>query len=68
VPRNTPGTIVDRLNSEINAGLDDPKMKARFAELGALTLMYSPAEFTKLVGDETEKWAKVVKFAGISPE
>jgi len=43
-------------------------MKARFAELGALTLMYSPAEFTKLVGDETEKWAKVVKFAGISPE
>jgi tripartite-type tricarboxylate transporter receptor subunit TctC len=68
VPRNTPGTIVDRLNSEINAGLADPKMKARFAGLGALTLMQSPEEFTKLVADESEKWAKVVKFAGIKPE
>ena len=68
VPRNTPATIVERLNSEINAGLADPKMKARFAELGALTLMHSPAEFTRLVADETEKWAKVVKFAGIKAE
>jgi tripartite-type tricarboxylate transporter receptor subunit TctC len=68
VPRNTPATIVERLNNEINAGLADPKMKAIFAELGALTLMHSPAEFTKLVADETEKWAKVVKFAGIKLE
>jgi tripartite-type tricarboxylate transporter receptor subunit TctC len=67
-PRNTPATIVERLNNEINAGLADPKMKARFADLGALTLVHSPAEFTKLVADETEKWAKVVKFAGIKPE
>ena len=68
VPRNTPATIVERLNNEINAGLDDPKMKARFAELGALTLVHSPAEFAMFVGDETEKWAKVLKFAGIKPE
>jgi tripartite-type tricarboxylate transporter receptor subunit TctC len=68
VPRNTPTTIVQCLNGAINAGLADPKMKARFAELGALTLAQSPAAFTKLVGDETEKWAKVVKFAGIKPE
>jgi tripartite-type tricarboxylate transporter receptor subunit TctC len=68
VPRNTPATIVEQLNREISAGLADPKMKARFAELGALTLMHSPAGFTKLVADEIEKWAKVVKFAGIRPE
>jgi tripartite-type tricarboxylate transporter receptor subunit TctC len=68
VPRNTPAAIVERLNIEINAGLADPKMKARFAELGALPLARSPAEFTSLVADETEKWAKVVKFAGIKPE
>jgi tripartite-type tricarboxylate transporter receptor subunit TctC len=68
VPRNTPATIVERLNSEISAGLADPRMKARFAELGASMLMHSSAEFTKLVADETEKWAKVVNFAGIKPE
>jgi tripartite-type tricarboxylate transporter receptor subunit TctC len=67
VPRNTPAMIVELLNSEISAGLVDPKMKARFAELGTLALVRSSAEFTKLVADETEKWAKVVKFASIKP-
>jgi tripartite-type tricarboxylate transporter receptor subunit TctC len=65
VPRDTPAAIVERLNEEIGAGLADPKMKSRFAELGALPLVQSPAELTKLVADETEKWTKVVKFAGI---
>jgi hypothetical protein len=50
-----------------NAALDDPKMKTRLAELGGTTLSGSPADFGKLVGVETEKWAKVVKFAGIKP-
>jgi tripartite-type tricarboxylate transporter receptor subunit TctC len=70
VPRNTPSAIVERLNSEIRAGLADPKMKARFAEFGGLPLMHSPAEFTKLVADETEKWAKVEKagaYSGLMP-
>ena len=67
VPRETPATIVERLNSEINAAIADPKMKARFSELGASALTHSPAEFERLVADETEKWAKVVKFAGIKP-
>jgi tripartite-type tricarboxylate transporter receptor subunit TctC len=67
-PKNTPAAIVDKLNREINAGLADPKMKARFAELGATALGGTPEEFGKLVADETEKWAKVIKFAGIKPE
>ena len=67
-PKNTPAEIVDKLNREINAGLADPKMKARFAELGGEALAGSPAEFGKFIADETEKWAKVVKFAGIKPE
>jgi len=64
-PKNTPAEIVDKLNKEINATLADPKMKARLAELGATALPGSPADFGKLLADETEKWAKVVKFAGV---
>jgi tripartite-type tricarboxylate transporter receptor subunit TctC len=67
VPKGTPEAIVDRLNTEINAILADPKAKARFAELGASLLAGSPAEFGQLVADETEKWAKVVKFSGARP-
>ena len=67
-PRNTPAEIIDKLNKEINAGLADPKMKARLADLGAAPLPGSPADFGKLIADETEKWAKVIKFASIKPE
>jgi tripartite-type tricarboxylate transporter receptor subunit TctC len=67
-PRNTPAEIIDRLNKEINAGLADPKIKARLATLGGTVLPLSPAEFRKLISDETDKWAKVIKFAGIKPE
>jgi tripartite-type tricarboxylate transporter receptor subunit TctC len=64
-PRNTPAEIVDELNTEINAALADPKMKARLAEWGATALPGSPADFGKLIAEETEKWGKVVKFAGV---
>ena len=64
-PKNTPTVIVDRLNKEINAGLAEPKLKARLADLGGMVLVGSPADFGKLIADETEKWGKVVKFAGI---
>ncbi len=67
-PRNTPAEIVDKLNKEINAALADPKMKARFAELGVIAFRGSPADFGKFIAEETEKWGKVVKFAGIKPE
>jgi tripartite-type tricarboxylate transporter receptor subunit TctC len=66
-PKNTPAEIVEKLNKEINAALADPKMKARFADLGGTVLPGSPADFGKLIADETEKWGKVVKFAGIRP-
>jgi tripartite-type tricarboxylate transporter receptor subunit TctC len=66
-PKNTPAEIVDRLNREINAGLADPKMKAKLADLGGAALPGSSADFGKFIADETEKWAKVVKFAGIKP-
>jgi tripartite-type tricarboxylate transporter receptor subunit TctC len=65
VPKNTPAEIIDKLNKEINAGLADPKMTARIVDLGATVLAGTPAEFGKLIADETEKWGKVVKFAGI---
>jgi tripartite-type tricarboxylate transporter receptor subunit TctC len=63
-PRDTPAEIINKLNKEINAALADPKMKARLADLGGTTLSGSPADFGKLVAEETEKWAKVVKFSG----
>jgi tripartite-type tricarboxylate transporter receptor subunit TctC len=63
-PRNTPPEIVDKLNKEINTGLADPKIKARISDLGGTVLAGSPADFGKLIADETEKWAKVVKFSG----
>ena len=67
-PRNTPAEIVDKLNTEINAALADPKMKSRLADLGGTVLEGSPADFGKLIAEETEKWAKVIKFANIKPE
>jgi tripartite-type tricarboxylate transporter receptor subunit TctC len=67
-PKNTPAEIVDKLNREVNAALVDPKMKARLAEFGGTVLPGSPADFGKLVSEETEKWAKVVKFSGARPE
>jgi tripartite-type tricarboxylate transporter receptor subunit TctC len=67
-PRATPTDIIDRLNKEIGAILAEPRMKARLAELGATTLPLAPADFHKLVADETEKWAKVVKFSGARPD
>jgi tripartite-type tricarboxylate transporter receptor subunit TctC len=67
-PKNTPAEIVEKLNKEINAGLAAPKMKARLADLGGTVLPGSPAEFGKLIADETEKWAKVIRAAGIKPE
>jgi tripartite-type tricarboxylate transporter receptor subunit TctC len=63
-PRNTPADIVDTLNREINAGLTDAKFKARLEGLGGTVLTGSPADFGKLLADETEKWARVVKFSG----
>jgi tripartite-type tricarboxylate transporter receptor subunit TctC len=68
VPNNTPAEIVDKLNKEINAGLADPKIKARLADLGGTPFVGSPADFGKLIADETEKWAKVIKTANIKPE
>ena len=64
VPRNTPAAIIDKLNKEINAGLADPGIKARFADLGATVFPGSPADFGRFIVDETEKWGKVVKFSG----
>jgi tripartite-type tricarboxylate transporter receptor subunit TctC len=68
VPRNTPVEIVDKLNKEINAAIADPAMKARFAAIGGEPLPGSPAEFGKLIAEETEKWGRVVRAAGIKPE
>jgi tripartite-type tricarboxylate transporter receptor subunit TctC len=67
-PRNTPAEIVDTLNKAINEGLVDPKMKIRFADFGGMALGGSSADFGKLMADETEKWAKVVKFSGAKPD
>jgi tripartite-type tricarboxylate transporter receptor subunit TctC len=67
-PKGTPAEIVGRLNAEINAGLADPRLKARLAELGGTPLPGSPAAFGKLIADETEKWGKVVRTAHMKPE
>jgi tripartite-type tricarboxylate transporter receptor subunit TctC len=67
-PKNTPAGIIETLNREINAALADPKIKSRLADLGGTVLLGSPADFGKLIAAETEKWATVIKFAGIKPE
>jgi tripartite-type tricarboxylate transporter receptor subunit TctC len=68
VPKHTPAEIADKLNKEINAILADPKMKARLAALGGTALGGSPVDFKKFIAEETEKWAKVVKFSGAKPD
>jgi tripartite-type tricarboxylate transporter receptor subunit TctC len=67
-PRNTPAEIVEMLNKAINDGLADPKLARRLAEFGGTPLAGSPSDFGKLIGDETEKWAKVIKFARIKAD
>jgi tripartite-type tricarboxylate transporter receptor subunit TctC len=67
-PKATPAAIVDALNQETNAALADPRIKGRLAELGGAVLAGAPADFGKLIATETEKWAKVIKFAGIKPD
>ena len=67
-PWNTPAELVDKLNKEINAALADPTLKARLTDMGISVLAGSPADFGKLIADETEKWGRVVKFADIKPE
>jgi tripartite-type tricarboxylate transporter receptor subunit TctC len=67
-PKNTPPEIVEKLNKEVNAALADPRMKARLADLGSTALGGPPSEFSRLIGDETEKWAKVIRAANIRAE
>jgi tripartite-type tricarboxylate transporter receptor subunit TctC len=67
-PKGTPPEVVDRLNKEINAGLADPEFKAKLTELGSMVLPGSPADFGKFLANESDKWAKVVKFANIKAE
>ena len=67
-PKNTPTEIVDKLNKEINAALADPKINARLADMDGMALALSPADFGKLIADETEKWGKVIRAANIKPE
>jgi tripartite-type tricarboxylate transporter receptor subunit TctC len=67
-PRGTPAAVVDRLNTETNAGLADPRIKARLAEFGGTALASSPAEVGAFIAAETEKWGKVVTFAGLKPD
>jgi len=67
-PKATPAEIVEKLNKEINAALADPKIKARLADLGGTPLVGSPADFGKLIADDTEKWGKVIRAANIKPE
>jgi tripartite-type tricarboxylate transporter receptor subunit TctC len=66
-PKATPAEIVDKLNREFNAGLADPKIKPRLADLGGVPMPMTSADFGKFIARETEKWAKVLKFAGIKP-
>jgi tripartite-type tricarboxylate transporter receptor subunit TctC len=67
-PKNTPAEIIEKLNVAVNSAIADPKLKARFADLGGAVLAGSPADFGKLIADETEKWAKVIKLASMKPE
>jgi tripartite-type tricarboxylate transporter receptor subunit TctC len=67
-PKATPAEIVDKLNKKVNAALDDPKMKARLADLGGVTLPGSPAEFGKLIAEETDKWGNVIRAANIKAD
>ena len=67
-PKNTPAGFIDTLNREINAGLADAKLKARFADIGGTALPGSPADFGKFIGDETDKWGKVIRAANIKAE
>ena len=67
-PMGTPAEVIDKLNKEINAGLADPKLIARLADLGGTVLPGSPADFGKLIADETEKWGKVIRAANIKPQ
>jgi tripartite-type tricarboxylate transporter receptor subunit TctC len=68
VPKKTPAEIIDKLNKGINAALDDPKLKVRLVDLGGTLLAGSPADFGKLIADDTEKWGKVIRAANIRPE
>jgi tripartite-type tricarboxylate transporter receptor subunit TctC len=68
LPKDTPAAIIDILNSEVNAGLADPTIKARFGDLGATVLPGSPADFGKLIADDTEKWGKVIRAANMKAE
>jgi tripartite-type tricarboxylate transporter receptor subunit TctC len=67
-PKNTPAEIVNKLNNEINAALADPRVKARLSDLGLAVLPGSAAEFGKLLADETEKWANVIRAVNIKPD
>ena len=67
-PRNTPVEVIDKLNKETNAGLADPKLKARLDDLSGIALTGSPSDFGKLIVEETDKWGKVVKFVGIKAD
>jgi tripartite-type tricarboxylate transporter receptor subunit TctC len=67
-PKNTPAEIVEKLNKEINAAIADPGMKAKLAAIGGDPMPGSPADFGRLIADETEKWGKVVRTGGLKPE
>jgi tripartite-type tricarboxylate transporter receptor subunit TctC len=67
-PKNTPSAIVEKLNNEINSGLNDPRLRARIADLGGMVLAASPIDFGKLIAEDTEKWGKVIRAANIKPE
>jgi len=67
-PRDTPAETIDKLNKEVNAALADPKIKTRLADLDGIVLALSPADFGKLIADETEKWGKVIRAANIKAD
>ena len=67
-PRNTPAELIERLNKEVNISIADPKFEARLANMAGTVLSGSPADFGKLISDETNKWAKVIQAANVKPE